>query len=179
MGAPRGVQWAMKHHALRGLIAACIVGAALFSAGAAQPVAPSSENIALAQAFSTALNNHDVDALVALFTDEDAGPMVYADRYAWQKYEIRLWAEEQVVAGIHTVPYNLQVTEHGATWSAELYRDDFRALGLETVPVTNSIWVHNGKLAVFTSTLDNAADEHQLGALWRPATAPSGPIVNV
>jgi hypothetical protein len=39
-------------------------------------------SIQLAQAFTAALNAHDVDALVELFTEDDAGPSVNADRYA-------------------------------------------------------------------------------------------------
>jgi PKD domain len=52
--------------------------------------------IQLAQALTTALNDHDVDALVDLFTEEDSGPTVNADHHAWQKFEIRQWARQQV-----------------------------------------------------------------------------------
>src|SRR5437773_9586073 len=52
-------------------------------------------SIELAQAFTATLNGHDVNALLELFTDELYGPSIHADAYAWQRYEIRLWAEQQ------------------------------------------------------------------------------------
>jgi hypothetical protein len=58
-------------------------------------------SIQLAQAFTAALNAHDVDALVELFTEEHAGPTVTADRFAWQKFEIRcgLSSRSRAVSG--------------------------------------------------------------------------------
>jgi hypothetical protein len=50
--------------------------------------------IQLALAFTDALNDHNVGALVDLFTDEDGGPTVNADRDAWQRFEIREWARQ-------------------------------------------------------------------------------------
>ena len=104
-------------------------------------------SIQLAQAFTAALNAHDVDVLVELFTQYDAGPTVTADRFAWQKFEIRLWAQQQVQAGIRMEAYDYRVTEHGAAWTADAYREDWRAVGVTPLRVTNSIWVHNGQLA--------------------------------
>ena len=150
------------------LLSACIFGVTLFGTAAAR----SSENIALAEAFTAALNDHDVDAVVAMFTEEDSGPTVIADRYAWQKYEIRLWAIQQAAANVHAVAYDLRETEHGVEWTAQLTRDDFRALGLEYVTVTNTLWVHNGLIADFTSVLADPRDEKLLRGLWRPSQAP-------
>jgi hypothetical protein len=129
-------------------------------------------SVELAQAFTAALNAHDVDAVVGMFTDENSGPTVTADRYAWQKFEIRLWAQRQVAAGIRTEAFDYTASEHGATWGANVYRDDFSALGVEFVPVTNTIWVHNGKLADFTSTLNEPRDFERLGVLWQPGSVP-------
>lgn len=158
----------------RGVIAACVVGATLFSVGAAQTVpSPPADHIALAEAFTAALNSHDVDALLALFTEEDSGPTVNADRYAWQKYEIRLWAEQQVAGGIRVTGYDYQVTEHGVAWQAAVSREDWRlVLGVDTVPLTNSIWVHEGKIADFTSTLNDPRDADVLRGFWRPSSTP-------
>jgi len=160
----------MQYHFMRGFAAACIVGAAVLYAAVAlaQPVPVAAVSIDLAQTFTEALNAHDVDAIVEMFTDEDSGPTINADRYAWQKFEIRLWAERQVQANIHVVAYDYQVTEHGVAWRADLSRDDFRALGVESVPVSNSIWVHDGKLADFTSVLEDPRDVERLGVLWWP-----------
>ena len=38
--------------------------------------------------------------------------------------------------------------------------------------VSNSIWVHNGQLADFSSTLSEPRDAERLGDLWRPGAAP-------
>ena len=129
-------------------------------------------SIELAQAFTTALNDHDVDAVVAMFTDEDSGPTVNADRRAWQKFEIRLWAEQQVAADISTEAYDYRTTEYGAAWSGNVHRADWAAKGVEVVAVSNSIWVHNGQLADFYSTLSELRDAERLGDLWRPGAAP-------
>jgi len=128
--------------------------------------------IELAQAFTAALNGHDVETLVDLFTDEDAGPTVTADRFAWQKFEIRRWAEGQVEMHINAPAYDYRLTQHGAAWDADVYRDDWAALGVPALAVTNSVWVHNGKLANFTSVPRSPADTQPLGVRWRPATVP-------
>src|SRR5438093_11040512 len=96
----------MQYHLLlvRGVIAACVVGATLLCGGAARPSDPA-DNIELPQAFTAALNAHDVDAVVALFTDADSRPTVNADRYAWQKYEIRLGAAWQAALNIRSDGY--------------------------------------------------------------------------
>src|SRR4051794_34045344 len=136
----------MQYHFLRGLAAACIVGPAMLYAAAAlaQPLPVAAASVDLAQTFTEALNAHDVQGIVGLFPDDDSGTTISADRYAWQKFEIRLWAERQVEANIRVVAYDYRVTERGAEWRAEVSRDDFRALGVDFVPVSNSIWVHDG-----------------------------------
>jgi hypothetical protein len=131
--------------------------------------------LALARAFTAALDGHDVEALVAVFTEEDAGPTVTADRSAWQKFEIRLWAERQVRANIDVEAHAYWLTDHGAAWDAEVYRDDWAALGVDVLPVTNSVWVHAGKLADFTSTPRDRRLAERLGDLWRPGAAPERP----
>jgi hypothetical protein len=128
--------------------------------------------IELAQAFSAALNGHNVEALVALFTEEDAGPTVAADRYAWQKFEIRVWAERQVAGNIHVEAYDYRISEHGVLWEADVYRDDWGAIGVTPLPVSNAIWVHHGKLASFTSTPRNPHDAQLLGGAWQPDAEP-------
>jgi hypothetical protein len=149
------------------------------AADASNVVTELPRSIQLAQAFTAALNGHDVDALVELFTEEDAGPTVTADRFAWQKFEIRLWAQQQVQAGIRSEAYDFRVTEHGAAWKADVYRDDWRALGAEFVPVTNTIWVHNGQLADFTSNLSDPRDMQRLGPLWQPGAVPDRPTTTL
>jgi hypothetical protein len=129
-------------------------------------------SIQLAQAFTSALNRHDVEALVALFTEEDAGPTVTADRYPWQKFEIRVWAERQVAANIHVEASGYWIDQHGATWDAEVQRDDWSGLGVSSLLVTNSVWVQHGKLASFTSQPREARDAERLGDLWRPDASP-------
>jgi hypothetical protein len=140
-------------------------------AGSATSSPPS--NLELAQGFTATLNAHDVDALAELFTDdEDSGGTVHADRYAWNKFEIRAWAQRQVRANTHTDARDYRVTEHGAVWNAEVYREDWRQLGVDSLRVRNSIWVHDGKLVDFTSKPLDPHDAERLGHLWQPGASP-------
>jgi hypothetical protein len=125
-------------------------------------------SIQLAQAFMSSLNEHDVDRVVEMFTDEDSGPTVNADAYAWEKFEIRLWAQRQALQRIHVTGYDFQVTEHGATWNADVFRDDWQEWGVDLLPVSNSIWVHDGRIANFTSVLRDPSDARRLSSLWEP-----------
>ncbi len=152
------------------LVSICLVTVPSVEA-ARNEVTNAPTSIELAQAFTAALNAHDVDAVVGMFTEEDSGPTVNADRRAWQKFEIRLWAQQQIAADIRAEAFDYRATEQGATWSANLYRDDWGA-SVEFVAVTNSIWVHNGQLADFSSTLSEPRDLQRLGDLWRPGAAP-------
>jgi hypothetical protein len=129
-------------------------------------------NIELAQALSRAINAGDVDGVVELFTEEDSGPTVIADRFAWEKFEIRLWALQNASMNSHMDADGYQLTEHGATWDATAYRDDWSSVGVHGLSVTNSISVHNGKIAIFTSIPRNPTDVQQLGNLWRPGATP-------
>ena len=52
-----------------------------------------------------------------------------------------------------------------------MYRDDWAALGIPTLHVTNSIWVHQGRIANFTSHADNSREAERLGDLWSPREA--------
>lgn len=137
-----------------------------------EPATTLPANIELAQRLSRAINAGDVDTLVELFTDEDAGPTVVADRFAWGKFEIRRWALNGASMNMHMQADDYQLTEHGATWEAIAYRDDWTALGVHGLAVTDAIWVHNGKIATFTSVPRDATDIQQLGNLWRPGATP-------
>jgi hypothetical protein len=133
------------------------------------------DGLALAQALTAALNGHEVETLVALFTAEDAGPSVSADRYAWQKFEIALWAHEQVRANIRVEAYDYRLTQHGVEWDADVYRDDWAALGVRGLQVTNSVWVHQGKVANFSAIPRDPRDAERLGNLWRSGSTPARP----
>ena len=132
------------------------------------------DNLELAQRFTTALNAHDVDALVELFSDDDEnnGATVHADRYAWNKFEIRAWAQRQVHANIHIDASDHRVTMNGAAWNAEVYREDWLHLGVDSLRVLNSIWVQDGKLVDFTSKPLDQHDADRLGRLWQPGASP-------
>ena len=132
-------------------------------------------DIELAQAFTAALNAHDVDAVIELFTEEDSGPTITADAYAWQKFEIGLWAQQQVQASIRIDAYDYRLMHQGATWNADVYRDDWRQHGVDPLRVTNTISVRRGRLANFTSTPRNQYDAESLGRLWRPGVSPEHP----
>jgi hypothetical protein len=136
------------------------------------PAAQPQDAVALAQALTVELNAHDVDGLVELFTDDDAGPSVSADRYAWLKFEIRLWAQKQADTNFRMQAYEFRVTEQGAAWDADLYRDDWAAIGVSPLQVTNSIWVQNGRIANFTEKPRNSNDTDKLANQWQPGRAP-------
>jgi hypothetical protein len=129
-------------------------------------------NVALAQAFNAALNAHDVDGLVQLFTDEDSGPTVFADRQAWQKFEIRLWAQHQADMNIRLQAYDYTATEVGASWEADVYRDDWSAAGVPSLAVTDFLSIHEGRLASFISVPRSDVDLGLLGDLWRSGAFP-------
>jgi hypothetical protein len=154
-----------------------LLGIAVTAASAVEPLPVEEEAmpvpIQLAQSVTTALNAHDVDALVDLFTDEDSGPTLTAERYAWQKSEIRQWAMQQVSANVRVDARNYRLSEYGATWDADVYRDDWTILGVEPLAVTNSIMVHNGRLAGFTAEPQLPSDVEALGSLWRPSASVS------
>jgi hypothetical protein len=126
----------------------------------------------LAREFNSDLNAHDVDGLVDLFTDADSGPTVTADRFAWLKFEIRLWALQQVAMNISVDAYNYQISDVGVTWDADIYREDWAAVGVRTLAVSNSIWVRDRKVASYMSTPRSSVDAQRLGRLWRPGSAP-------
>ena len=192
-------RWAQSPHRLRrsvraittvGLLAAVAAGlvfssTAVGTALVASTIAITEESndvkperpvsIELAHAFTTALNSHDSDALVGLFTDEDAGPTVTADRYAWQKFEIHRWAQQQAHMNIRTEAYDFRLTARGAAWHAEVYRDDWASRGVKPLSTTNSIWVHHGKVANFTSNPRDPRDAEMLWPLWRAGATPERP----
>ena len=173
-----------------GLVARAAIGVAagltlmlVFArSGAIQPVVAANDvgaqvpnSVALAQELTAALNAHDVEALVDLFSDEGPGATVHADRYAWTSFEIRLWAQHQVRANVRVGAYNYEATEHGAAWTAIVYREDWQELGVDALPVFNTIWVEDGKIADFTSRLASPGDAERLQHLWRPGAPPDYP----
>ena len=131
--------------------------------------------MALAQAFTAALNAHDIDALVDMFSEEGPGATVHADRYAWTRFEIRLWAQHQISENIAVAVDEYWATDSGAAWNADVYRADMRALGISALPVFNTIFVQDGKVMDFTSTLANPSDAERLQHLWRPGSVPDYP----
>jgi hypothetical protein len=149
--------------------------ALLASDSSSEPTSEPGDSITLARVVTGDLNAHDVDGLLELFTDDDAGPSVNADRYAWLKFEIRVWAINQADMNLRMRAYEYRTTEHGAEWDADLYRDDWTAAGIAPLQVTNSIWVQNGKIANFTEKLRNTTDTDRLANLWRPGAAPEPP----
>jgi hypothetical protein len=153
---PAGAHFATR--AAIAIAAAFICALMLARADTSAPAAASTDfgaqptsSVALAQALTAALNTHDVEALVQLFSEEGPGATVHADRYAWTKYEIRLWAQQQVRANIQIDAHDYWVTDHGAAWNATVYRQDWRELGVNALPVLNAISVADGKLMDFTA----------------------------
>jgi hypothetical protein len=142
---------------------------------AASEVGVQPAHLALAHAFTAALNAHDVEALVDLFSDEGAGPTVHADRYAWTKFEICLWTQHQIRSNIRVDASEYWATDHGAGWRATVHREDLREAGVDGLPVFNTIFVEGGKIVDFTSKLANPRDAERLQHLWRPGSLPDYP----
>jgi hypothetical protein len=60
-----------------------------------------SNELALASSLVNGLNGGDIDAVVSLFDPE---AILEADRYAWSRFEIGLWARTQIDATIKVEP---------------------------------------------------------------------------
>lgn len=82
-----------------------------------------------------------------------------------------LRVRSSVRANTHMDARDYRVTKNGAAWNAEVYRADWRQLGVDSLRVLNSIWVHDGKLVDFTSKPLDLHDAEQLGRLWQPGAS--------
>ena len=165
----------MRTTSLWSLLLAVFLSASLVLPAVAQDEVSVPNNVAIARALTAALNAHDVETLVGLFSEEGPGATVHAERHAWTTFEIRIWAQQQVRGNIRVDAENYDVTQHGAAWTATAYRDDFLALGVAGLPMLNTIFVEDGKIMDFTSRLANPPDAGLLQYLWRPGSAPDYP----
>ena len=128
--------------------------------------------LALQDTFVRDLNRGDEDGVVALF---DPQATLEADRYAAGLDEIRLWARMQISNSI-----NIQVDPGEASktgpymtmWRASVRRQDWRAIGFESVVMTQVIWTVGPRIVHFGMFPNDGAVVPQLGDAWRPRSLP-------
>ena len=144
--------------------------ASLPTTASAQPPADGTGADAAASLVA-AMNSGDVDGVVSLFADEAT---VYADRYAWLDYEIRIWAEINVDRGLIVEPRGpIQDMGQHVVWQAALTRNDWRAVGVERLDVSEDALIEDGKITSLTVTPLDPNEVARLGDLWQPRAAPS------
>lgn len=132
--------------------------------------ADTSSELTLAAALVDALNHGDEGGMVALF---DAEATVTADRYAWTRFEIHLWARAQIAASIVMEPEGpYQAVPNRAMWTARVRRADWRERGADWVRMANQILTQDGHIMDFTSVPLDGASVIPLGNLWRPGSTP-------
>jgi hypothetical protein len=106
------------------------------------------------KALETAVNAHDMEARLALFTDDaviQIRPEAFGGTYTG-KQQIRKWFEE-LDAGHFSIAINiLNVQGDTVTTRTTIAYDFFRQLGLASVDGTEQYTIQNGKIAEFTFT---------------------------
>src|SRR5262245_38476553 len=134
------------------LVAICILTSilALPATLNAQPADPQ----AVVKALETAVNTHDMEARVALFSEDaviQIRPEAFGGTYRG-KQQIRKWFEE-LEAAHFTITINiLSVQGDTVTTRSTIASDFFRQLGLASVDGTEQYTVQNGKITGFTFT---------------------------
>jgi hypothetical protein len=127
---------------------------------------------ALEDALVRNLNRGDEDGVVALF---DPQATVEADRHAAGVDEIRLWARRQIAYSINIVVDRREAADSGpnrAMWTAHVWRQDWRAIGLPSVVMTQAIWTVGPRIVHFSAFPTDGTLVPQLGDAWRPSSAP-------
>lgn len=101
--------------------------------------------LALAKAFVAAENAHDVEAVVALFTDDAE---VHSSMHVCTTTEqIRAWQQELAEGAIEIKPNPFEVDGDVVRWTGALAVAYFRNLGLASVTGQWEITARAGKIA--------------------------------
>src|SRR5262245_15135440 len=127
----------MRMGAMRALVLAGMLVAPTGETSADGGRAAATAGPELAQAFTAALNGHDADRWRELFGEAGGRRTVEADRSAWNRYELRLWAEQQFRSNIRVQGFDYRPTEDGATWTSLASRDDWSGLGARALALSN------------------------------------------
>ena len=115
----------------------------------------------LAQGFEADLNEHDLERVVARFTDDAIvtfipSPPPALPRQAHGKAEIRRFAD-RLMEGFTMASSDYALGDAQVTLEARVSADSLRSLGIETVDVTAEVAMDNGKVSAFTVTFSNDA----------------------
>jgi len=104
-------------------------------------------------AFHEANNDHDMDAMLAFFTDDAVAnfPGQSPDVYAG-KEQIRTWLQNDFADNIHIDVENLQVAGDKLTWIGKISTDSLRELGIDSLESIGEAVVQEGKIKSFTAT---------------------------
>jgi ketosteroid isomerase-like protein len=127
----------------------------------------------VAQEFIAAWNAHDVERILALFTDDatvDLNPPAPGEEPHHEgKAALRAWVTDEV-RGFHTETRDLRVEGDTVRCYAEVQSDDTRAVGVEKFGVDAVVRVRGEQVSGFSLTLtpDTLAE---LQALTPPAQA--------
>jgi ketosteroid isomerase-like protein len=124
---------------------------------------PATSLLSVAQDFEAELNNHDLDRVVASFT-EDAiitfipSPPPTLPRQAHGKAEIRQLAD-RLMPGFQISSRDYALGAHQVTLDATVSTETLRSLGIEAADVTAEVAVDGGKVSAFTLTFSSDAME--------------------
>jgi len=112
--------------------------------------------VAVFEAFNAAVNKHDVDAALALFSPNatvqlpnQPPPNVYKGTA-----EIRQWLEGDAARNIHVAAENLQTQGNKLTGISKVEIDELRPLGIVLIG-TDEVIIEQGKITAFSFVLSD------------------------
>ena len=117
--------------------------------------------LSIAQDFQAELNDHDLDRVVACFTEDAVvtfipSPPPTLPRQALGKAEIRQLAD-RLMPGFQIASRDYALGAHQVMLDATVPTESLRSLGISEVDVTAEVAVAGGKVSAFTLTFSNDA----------------------
>ncbi|MFN8515713.1 MAG: nuclear transport factor 2 family protein [Thermomicrobiales bacterium] len=117
--------------------------------------------LSIAQDFEAELNDHDLDRVVACFTEDAVvtfipSPPPTLPRQALGKAEIRQLAD-RLIPGFQIASRDYALGTHQVTLDATVSTESLRSLGIAEVDVTAEVAVTGGKVSAFTLTFTDDA----------------------
>ncbi len=124
---------------------------------------PATSPLRVAQDFEARLNTHDLDRVVASFTEDAVvtfipSPPPTLPRQVHGKAEIRQLAD-RLMPGFQIASRDYALDAHQVTLDATVSTETLRSLGIEAVDVTAEVAVAGGKVSAFTLTFSPDAME--------------------
>jgi hypothetical protein len=163
------------HRALCRLIVSLVIALGAM-ASRSSVAAEGQDPESIIRAIHQAMEGKDVEAALALMTDEIVVKIVPpppGTSGVWSgKEEVRGWLEGTIAQNFASELSNFQVEGNRATWTAMVSLDDWRALGIEALEHHSEGVFENGKLKYFTTTMTQGALDRLMAALSAPQTLP-------